>query len=308
MVVLVGARINAGPRDRAQSADSTADDLSTAVEEYRRGDVDKALARFRMVRHGVLSTGDAPVFQITVAMLHTELAMQRNTFGRYSRTAPLTPSPPGVRLTGAFELDSLIADRLVADALSRARARGPLAAVEAGREWYVLAASYCLRWNLDCADALAAEAWFNFPGAADILLLDASVSEARGRWRDAEDGLRRALVADAHLAEAHVRLSRVLIRLGRLDEARREAERAMADARDEDSAFSRYFALLTLADLDARAGQMTSARTSRLAAAALHPFDAMLNGEGLTTSRLYASAQYWQQSARLAAIRRVLRP
>ena len=295
-------------RPDPQQAATAKPELADIVNEYLRGDTNAALVQFGRLARAMFQTGQPLRTEAVVALLHTESGMNTRTFGRYSRSAPLVAARPSVGLTGMFEPDSLIADRLMNDVLARATATPDAAFSGIVRDWYIVVVSYCLRWRLDSADALLAEARSNFPDEADILLLAGSVAETHGRLRDAEALLRRVIAVDPSMAEAHLRLGRVLERTGRTSEARRELDRGVSLTAKSVDLFSRHFGLLLLADLDQRAGQSVRARARRAEAARTMPVDAaFLRREDLTAWQLYAAAQFWQQTDRIAAIRRTLR-
>jgi tetratricopeptide (TPR) repeat protein len=79
------------------------------------------------------------------------------------------------------------------------------------------------------------------------------------RIADAEASFRRALKIDPHLAEARTRLGRVLFLLDRREEARKELERAFADARTIGDNSSEYLAAMFLARLHEESDRMDEA-------------------------------------------------
>jgi tetratricopeptide (TPR) repeat protein len=243
------------------------------------------------------------------ALLHTEVGFRRDTFGRYSFSAPFALALPSVGLTGMFELDSLIAYRLVSDTLAEARKADDSAQVLFIRDWYVVAVSYCQYKKLDCAQALLAAAREDFANDGVILLLSGSIAETAGRPASAVALLGRALLADPALAEARLRLGRSLVADGQIANGRREIERALDDARASAEAFSEHFALRTLADLDARASRPASAASLEAAAAAIPPFDEITEAavHGVDEWDVYKAAQYWRVARVLTELRSVIR-
>jgi Flp pilus assembly protein TadD len=102
--------------------------------------------------------------------------------------------------------------------------------------------------NLPAARGRLAATQQDFPGEPRLAMAEGSLEEGhatprmaptvsiRGAFSRAEASFRRALSLDAQFAEARVHLGYVLFRLGRTDEARRELERAAADAGEWNSA------------------------------------------------------------------------
>lgn len=291
-------------------------DFREVMDQYRRGDADAAVEEFAAHQPLRLETldpyaGSAPqrdrLAILAQALLHTEAGIRRRTFGQIAFSAPLVPVVPTVGLTGMFELHSLIAYRLISDALVSARADQATAHTFFVRDWYVIAVSYCRYEKRACAAALLAAAKRDFPSDPAILLLSGSIAETDGRRNNAAVLLRQALAADPALAEARLRLGRTLVALGQTTAGRRELERALADARAADDAFTQHFALRSLADLHARARRSSSAL--RAAATAVPPFDAATEKtvQGADVWAVYKAAQYWRGARMLAALRGLIR-
>lgn len=82
------------------------------------------------------------------------------------------------------------------------------------------------------------------------------------RIADAEGSYRRALKIDPHFAEARTRLGHVLFLLDRRDEARKELERAVADAGTIGDSASAYLAAMFLGRLHEESGRIEDAIVS----------------------------------------------
>jgi tetratricopeptide (TPR) repeat protein len=107
-----------------------------------------------------------------------------------------------------------------------------------------------------------------FPGEPALALAAGCFEEAgaspryahravsRAALARAEVHYRRALTLDAGFAEARMRLGYILFRLGRADEATRELQRAVEDARDP---YVSYLGTLFLGAVRAHAGRLTEA-------------------------------------------------
>jgi tetratricopeptide (TPR) repeat protein len=107
-----------------------------------------------------------------------------------------------------------------------------------------------------------------FPGEPALALAAGCLEEAgaspryahravsRAALKRAEAHYRRALTLDPGFAEARMRLGYVLFRLGRADEATRELQRAVEDARDP---YVSYLGTLFLGAVRAHAGRLTEA-------------------------------------------------
>src|SRR4029078_6749428 len=100
-----------------------------------------------------------------------------------------------------------------------------------------------------CADTLLASAQLYFGQTADVLVLSASLAEARGESSESQALLRRALSVDPNHTSAHLRLGRLLLAAGSVSDAARDLTRALDRARAEHHAGAAYFALMSLADL-----------------------------------------------------------
>jgi hypothetical protein len=83
-----------------------------------------------------------------------------------------------------------------------------------------------------------------------------------GTTRNAELFLRRAIALSPGMAEAHLRLGRLLYRLDRTKEAQAELERAVIEARKSEGRFTRYVANLVLGQLHERAGRALDAEVA----------------------------------------------
>lgn len=313
----------------APTATLTPAQIETAgmYREYLAGDAEKAVEYFaKLARNplvppdgslGLPSESLARATDLPSSLFRTEVGMRAGTFGKYAMSAPLESAKGSVGLNGMFELNSLIAYRAMDGLLRAARnalppaAPGPTPsdrarAVDAVRSWYIVTTSHCLRWQLDCADALLAGAQQSFGLDAEILLLAGAMAESRGRPTAAETLLRQSVALDASLLEAHLRLGRLLLAAGHTTDARRELEGALAGARASGDSFVVYFASRSLADLDERDGRTAGAKAHAAEASALKPFAHPLFG-GLQPLAVYRAAEFYQQPRRIAELRALVR-
>jgi tetratricopeptide (TPR) repeat protein len=244
--------------------------------------------------------------QTATALLYTEGSMKSAEFGRYAISAPLTPAPPTVGLSGRYEVRSRTAALMITEVVANRPVHEDSAALDVARRWYLVTVAYCLRWKLDCADALVAAAERDFPDDAEILLLIGSVAEARGRWAAAATSLQRALAADPTLVEAQLRLARVNWQRGRVS-ASNDLLETLADARASANVVVEYFTLRALEDVNTRAGRPDRARARRAEATALQPFQNRPDLASLDAWALYGYAQFHLVSERLAGLRRTVR-
>ena len=132
-------------------------------------------------------------------------------------------------------------------------------------------------------------------GGADTGFLSESldgpfITTSHGRFGraagDAQAFLRRALALDPDLAEARLRLGRVLCLLDQHEEARRELERAARDARTARSVFSEYLAAMFLGQLHEDAGRVDDALGAYRRAAEI---DRRFPGAPVALARLLAA-------------------
>jgi tetratricopeptide (TPR) repeat protein len=303
-------------------------EASRMYEQYLTGDADAAVDYFARrardpdavsrVTAGSESSSpggrrpgvDAYLSQLASNLFETEVGMRAGTFGKYAMSAPLESAKGSVGLNGMFEVRSLMVYRSMEDLLHRTTLEAPPAErtqiVDAIRSWYIVTTSHCLRWQLDCADALLSGARQRFGRDPEILLLAGAVAESHGDATAAQALLRQAITGDASLVEAHLRLGRLLAAAGRAIEARRELDRALVDARASDDAFGVYFASVSLADLDERAGRTTSAKAHTADAAAARPFGQPLFA-GLRPTAIYRAAEFYQQPRRIGELRSLVR-
>jgi tetratricopeptide (TPR) repeat protein len=193
-------------------------------------------------------------------VLHTEVAVDLLSGGETA--AGLTHLEIARRLAARLEPDTAFRRRwlLAAGALAQSRFEAPLA----------------LTFFDECRKAFPREAeawlgagtvyeWSAFPdGLGGPRVLGGSSSLGR----DAVRAYRTALSLEPDLALARVRLGRVLARLGRREEARRELERAVRDAQDDST---RALAHLFLGEVREKQGRDEDALREYRAALGAEP-------------------------------------
>jgi hypothetical protein len=298
---------------RGQTVDP---EVARMAEAYRSGDADAAVAFFAGRKTYELPSGDdtrRPRTERDSALIGllftTEVGMRLRTFGKYALSAPLGTTKDGIiGLNGAFELNSFRVYgslRLQSGAAGLTDAERPRSEAF-NRQWHVVAISHCMRWQIDCADTLLASAQRYFPEAADVLVLTSAMAEARGQSSNAQELLLRALTVDRNHASAHLRLGRLLADAGRPDDAGRELNLAFEGARVNQNRGAMYFALMSLADLDARSGRTTNARSRRAEATALRAFSHPYFS-GLEPTAIYRAGLFYEQPWRIAALRKLAR-
>lgn len=267
------------------------------VREYRSGNPDAAVASLvTRPRIATFASGRDPAEYVAIAWLYAEAGMRQETFGQYSRSAPLVPADRVVGLNGMFDMGSVVAYRAIDAAVPLVNGSDGGRMRDAVRFWFVDTVSYCLAHKLDCTDALLLAADAAFPNDADMLLLRGSVAESRGRWADAEFALNRALSRRPTLVEARVRLGNVLGRRGRTAAALAQLTQGLDEAARANDDFARFFGGRVAAALHTRLGHREVARTlSRDIATITAYSDASVvrDRTGLDADGLYAAAQWW---------------
>jgi tetratricopeptide (TPR) repeat protein len=282
--VLVAASTGVAATTHRQNLDAT-ESFPQLFDRYRTGDADHAATAFaawsedRVDRDAKLI---APVSDdwtlAALAVLHTEAGFRNDTFGRFRKGTPNFINLGSWGLEKVFERHAFTSYQIVDDLLARAKDEEDARLVAFSRSWYIVAVSYCLRWQLDCAGGLFQKALHEFKDDAEIALLNGATAEAlmTGLSKDflgmqlgstgmgeistshgifgperqeAEYALRRALKLDPSLVEARVRLGRVLFMLDRNQEARQELEQARQAARAQKHLFASYLSALFLGEL-----------------------------------------------------------
>jgi tetratricopeptide (TPR) repeat protein len=252
---------------RAADAPETEVETLHTLANWRKSDLDE------------LARGLDPSLQLHRAaiVVHTETALALRAGGE--------PAPGFVHL----EMARAIAARLEQDTPFRQAWLLAIGAEMVARSDAPLA----LDLFVECRTAFpkAAEAWlgagavYEWSAFPDGLGGPRVLGRSSALARDAERAYRAALALDPSLAEARVRLGRVLQRLGRGDEAQRELERA---ARDSQDAAMRGLAHLFLGQIRERRGDAGGAireyRAALTAVPSLQPaaiaLSALLAGRG----------------------------
>ena len=263
--------------------------IQALVTMYRRGDNNAALTEFlkwdeqRVAREAKLPA-DAPLPDIgALVLMHTSAALAHGTFGSGSQL-PLrdrTYYPTALDLVNAL---SRRARTATDDPDLRAFCR----------DWYILVVSlWSAGRDYQQAGFVASTARSRLGDDARLLLAAGSAAEAtmemalfRGRrepnsWSHpaalgasavhADEWLARAVKLDPTLVEARLRRGRVLYLFSRISEARKELERALADAAAVNHTFAAYLSAMFLGELLEHGGQLDEARAAYEKAIALHP-------------------------------------
>ena len=193
--------IAAGPQTSASSAPA----FDQLFDQYRRGDAAAAVDAFSFwdnqrvsleARRPDSTTDSASI--AALALFLTETGFRRQTFGGF-----VEGTPPGFQpflgpmlflgdwgLEDIFEPRSFRAHQLIETLVRRAKADRDERLLSFCRSWYILAVSYCERWQLQCTRGLLEEGEHHFGGNdPEYLLLVGSIRQpyvmARWRMRDA---------------------------------------------------------------------------------------------------------------------------
>jgi tetratricopeptide (TPR) repeat protein len=297
LFIAAAAFDSAGPAPRIAQPRPPAD-FRALFEQYRHGDADAAVIEFarwdvrRVNNEARLPAGvyEAGVNDSTslaaLALLHTEALFKRGLTAA-DRTD-----------LGENDLHYDRAFRIAVDLLRRANAEGDSSLRAFCRSWYIINVYvWTARRSFQRADGLVRTGKKAFGDDAQFLLAAGAFAEAKMVRRageapdvsvvyraittshgafgpervDAEAYLRRALAVDPTLFEARLRLGHVLYQLDQRAEARRELERALADARNARHDLAAYMAALFLGQLDQEAGRVDAARASYELAISIYP-------------------------------------
>ena len=331
-VMLVAAAVCASgalPIPVLQSPSSS--DFPALFDQYRHGDADAAVAAFaKWNRRRVEAEAKLPALMPTdtraiaaLALLHTEAASDQGAFN---------VSPQAVGVAHYRKAVRLISDLPLMLRTSSDPDPRPFC-----RNWYILAISLFSRLrNYNGASELARVGRDEFGNDSEFLLATGSVAEARmGSYvEEAQRDLRRAIGLNPLLVEARLRLGRMLFLLGRTEEAQRELERTLTEARQHDHLFAAYMAALFLGQLHEEAKRDEAAKTAYETAIWIYPDgqsaylglahllvssgrsaegwaaarrmfqnDADRKNPGPEPSSLYSGGQFWQAGSRLQALR-----
>ena len=273
--------------------------IQALVSDYRRGDAEAAMREFlawdpqRVAREATLPADAPPADLAALALMHTAAAVARGTFGN----ASTPPVPDRTYYPAAANLVEALSRRAETAADPGLRAFC--------RDWYIVAVSaWTAGGNYAQALAVVRTGRRRFGDDARFLLAAGSAAEAAmGPYespaeaaaarapstptitvrrlashgyvtddrREAEQWLRRAVTLDPGLVEARLRLGRVLFLVDYVPQARKELERALADATAADHPFAAYLAALFLGELLERSSQTDAARQAYEKAISINP-------------------------------------
>jgi len=254
------------------------------------------------------------------AMLHLEAALISPRMGSRSPTSPPADRLDESRLASRYGPLNVGPSHLLIG-LGLMRSYGPRAPPESfPRRWYLAAAMHFhSHAQPGAAHQVLAVALAAFPDDGPLLLESGALAEseataeAPASYTRVKEGLVRAqaerkaalafaetqlglaLAADPTLIEARVRLGRVLIEAGRLDEAARALEATIAA---EPRPYLTYLAQLFLGDARERAGRPEDALTCYRAAIDAYPL-----GQAAPTALAHALHRLGDHDAAFAVVR-----
>lgn len=293
LVATASVRVTSEPNPHTSAA------LQVLVDRYRHGDEEAAVAELAKWTPADVEAAwhkpndqDDPKHLASAAMLHTEAGFRTDTFGEIKKDAPR-----GELLIGWGAEDKDVSephDRAAWAAINelykRARKANDPAMLAFVREWFILATSYCLRWErLICAGDLLAVAELRFKWDTQLLLLEGSTAETamvnpqlgpgmgmrfgnpklspvssshgvfHGEQQEVEFTLRRVLRQDPTVVEAHLRLGHMMYLLDRNRDASDELNIALGQARASHHVFATYLSQLFLGQVHDHSGDLKGA-------------------------------------------------
>jgi tetratricopeptide (TPR) repeat protein len=270
---------------RGQNGLSPSSSFDEIFTEYRRGNADAAVAAFtawqpeRVAAEARVGDPQDAKTLAALALLHTEVAMRSGRFGRLAPNAPKRILLTGWGFGDYFEVHSYSAYAIVDRLLKRSRAEDDRGLFSFGKNWYILALSYCVRQNNRlCVRELMDKGEHDLDGAEDpeFLLLIGSLEEpvrvARPgdrrrmpipfypqgpgwmvfqskRAQQARWAFGRALERDPNLLEARMRLGRVYWVTNERQRSERELTVALQQAQASGNEFVTHLSALFLGEL-----------------------------------------------------------
>jgi tetratricopeptide (TPR) repeat protein len=283
VVLALGLGLSPGHAQTGVSADAT---FARLFAEYRRGNHDAAVQAFsrwkpeRVKADARLGDGVDDVASVAaLALFHTEAGMRNRTFGQIAEDELGEIALGGWGLEKVFEPHSYAAYRAVDDVIKRARRDQNTGLLSYAKSWYIVAISYCRRWNHDpCVDELIDKGEHDLDGDEDpeYLLLIGSIAEPR-RWaypgarlrepasfhsgvgQESRWAFTQALKRNPQLVEARMRLGRVHWVTNDRVVAERELTQALEEAKASRHLFALHLASLFLGELAEEDGHVERA-------------------------------------------------
>jgi tetratricopeptide (TPR) repeat protein len=265
--VALATTIAAAPQRRALSADAT---FPQILAEYRGGEPRRAvevLAAWSDERvtsdMRMPGTVDDLASVGAMVLLLTESGMANRRFGEFEKGRGFV-NLGGWGLEKAFEVHAYRANQLVEKLAERAKATHDTELMAWIRSWYILSSSYCLQFQLHCAQGLLDKGRYIVgEEEPEVLLWRGAMNEPpiRTRWRldhevaDPRYGqasrwwYRKALDKDPMMVEARMRLGRSLHVTQNDPDATDILKRALTDALSVNHVFAAHLSALTLGEI-----------------------------------------------------------
>jgi hypothetical protein len=282
-----------------RQADHSPEALASLIDAYRNGDEDRAVSELATWDSADVEAAwrkptdkDDPKHLAAAAMLHIEAGIRKDTFGDVKKDAPHAQllAGWGAEDKEISEPHHRAAWAAIDELYKRAKKANDAGMLAFVREWYILATSYCLRWQrLVCAGDLLVVAELHFKWDPELLLLEGSTAETamvdpnlgpgmgmrfgnprfppvstshgifRGEQQEVEFTLKRVLRDDPREVEARVRLGHMMYLLDRNKEANEELNIALGQARAAHHVFGTYLSQLFLGEIREHGGDLKGA-------------------------------------------------
>jgi tetratricopeptide (TPR) repeat protein len=282
LTVLLAATLPLAAAPQARQPPESAT-FTQLFNEYRHGDAMSAVTAFSRWKEPRVraearlppDVNDAPSLA-ALALFHTEAGMGRRTFGKFAEGAPNIMNLGNWGLEDVFEVHAYTSYRLIDDLIRQAKSEHDNGLLSFCKSWYIVAVSYCLRWNLACMEGLIEKGEYHFGhDDPEFLLLLGSVREPQVMTRsrtqyihmdvmldqEAKWAFRRALKLDPAMPEARLRLGHMLHIMENDPDAQGELEHALRDATATHHLFATHLAALFLGELHDDAGREEAALT-----------------------------------------------